>query len=46
VFEVALLDCDSSCRGFEPHQPPQFPFIVSWLHFSCSCGKNRGCYAS
>ena len=21
------LDCDSCCRGFEPHQPPQNSFI-------------------
>ncbi len=20
---IRFLDCDSSCRGFEPHQPPQ-----------------------
>jgi len=23
LFEVCYPDCDSGCRGFESHQPPQ-----------------------
>jgi hypothetical protein len=40
-----VLDCDSSCRGFEPHQPPhlasQSLHRIQWISFIASPAPHR-----